>query len=258
MSTKAAVQTPELSIIIPAYQEAMRIEASLEELAAYLKQHRHTDAEVIVVVADSPDGTANLAAAKAPLFKRFRVVPAGPRAGKGRDVRIGMLEATGAYRLFMDADLATPLHHMEAVYEHIRAGDEVIIAVRDLMSSHTGAVRKFISGFGNGLVRLMLLPGIRDSQCGFKAFSARATQELFGRQTILGWGFDMELLAIARMRGYAITQIFVPDWHDKPDGTFEGAALRSAVMTLMELMTILWRRWSGRYRTITFTYRRRT
>jgi dolichyl-phosphate beta-glucosyltransferase len=89
---------PKLSIIIPAYQEAGRIEKSLDELAAYLKRHRWRNVEVVVVVADSPDGTARMAQDKANLFADFRVVNSGPKVGKGRDVRTGMMEARGDYR----------------------------------------------------------------------------------------------------------------------------------------------------------------
>lgn len=244
---------PDLSIVVPAFQEAKRIEDSLEQLATYLKRHHYQNYEVLVVVADSPDGTAKLAASKSKLFKNFRVVAAGPKQGKGRDVRTGMLEATGAYRIFMDADLATPLHHLEEVRRLIGEGKPVIIAVRDLGSSHTG-LRKLISSLGNLAVRVLLLPGVRDTQCGFKAFSAEATDELFRRQTILGWGFDMEILAIARMRGYEIAQIAAPDWSDKPDGTFEGEVGSAAIETLGELLTIVWRRLTGRYRLKHFNY----
>lgn len=240
---------PELSIVIGAYQEAARIQQSLTELAAYLKEHKHDGVEVLVVVADSPDGTAKLAEAEAKQFKNFRVVPAGPQKGKGRDIRLGMMEATGAYRLYMDADLATPLHHIEDVYHHMASGDEVIIGVRDLSSSHTG-FRKLISAGGNLLVRWLLLPRITDTQCGFKAFSAKATEELFSRQTILGWGFDMELLVIARKLGYQIATIEITEWHDQPHGTIEEAGFTLAAFeTLWELVVIAGRKWSGGYRT---------
>lgn len=243
----------DLSIIIPAYQEAVRIENTLEELAAYLKNHRYTDTEVLVVTADSPDGTAGLARAKADLFEHFRVVDAGPKVGKGRDVRTGMMEAKGAHRLFMDADLATPLHHLETMRKLAADGADVVIAVRRLTSSHTG-LRRIISGAGNLLVQVLLLPGIRDTQCGFKMFSAKAADDLFRRQTILGWGFDMEILAIARKLGYKIIQFPVPDWDDKPHGTFEGEVHSAALSTLGELLVISWRRLTGRYNHKTYNY----
>lgn len=238
---------PKLSIVIPAYQEAGRIEDTLESLANYLKKHNKIAVEVVVVVADSPDGTAQLAAAKADRFKNFRLIASGPKVGKGRDVRTGMLAAKGEYRLFMDADLATPLHYIEDVLDGMRQDAEVMIAVRDLNSSHTG-LRKLVSSMGNWLVQLLLLPGIHDTQCGFKAFSAEATEELFRRQTILGWGFDMEILGVARMLKYDIHQIPTPDWSDQPNGTFEGQVSSAALETLGELLSIVWKRWTGYYR----------
>jgi dolichyl-phosphate beta-glucosyltransferase len=244
-----------LSIIIPVYQEAARIERSLDELAAFLGQHGYQqDTEVLILVADSPDGTAKLAESKAKLFQHYRVIATGPRKGKGYQVRAGMMEAHGAYRLFMDVDLATPLHHLQTVRQRMEQGSEVIIAVRNLNSSHTG-VRRWISSLGNGLVRVLLLPGIKDTQCGFKAFSAKAAEELFRRQTIMGWGFDMEILAIARRQGYAIDQIEAPDWSDKPNGTFDGEISSAAFETLGELLTVVWRGWTGRYRHKHFSYK---
>lgn len=247
------MSSPKLSIIIPAYQESERIEETLDKLADYIKKYSLKNIEVVVVVADSPDGTASIARAKSKLFEDFKVVDAGPKVGKGRDVRTGIFEATGDYKLFMDADLATPLHHIRAVQEKIDEGADVIIAVRNLSSIHTG-LRKIISAAGNFLVQAMLLPGIPDSQCGFKAFSKEAANELFSRQTILGWGFDMEILAIARMRGYKIAQISAPDWSDKPNGTFEGEVKTAALETLGELFTIVWRKWRGVYKNKHYSY----
>ncbi len=250
-------QQPQFSIVIPAYQEASRIGRTLEELAAYLRKQGDSDTEVVVSVATSPDGTADLARSKAQLFKHFRGVDAGPKVGKGRDVRTGMMEASGHYRLFMDADLATPLHHIEEVKTLANQGAEVIIAVRNLTTSHSGwrnILRRTISSLGNVLLRTVLLPGIPDTQCGFKAFSAEATEELFRRQHVLGWGFDMEILAVARQQGYSIAQIPVPDWKDQPHSTMDGAVMRTALVTLGELCGILWRRLIGGYRHKSFTY----
>lgn len=247
------MKAPPLSIIIPAYQEATRIERSLDELAGYLKQQGDTTSEVLVVVADSPDGTAQLAEGKSGLFAHFRLIAAGPKVGKGYQVRMGMMEAKGACKLFMDADLATPLHHIEEVRELARTNADVIIAMRDLTSSHTG-LRKLVSSLGNRLVQAVLLPGISDTQCGFKAFSAEAADALFRRQTIMGWGFDMEILAIARLLKYRIVTIAAPDWQDHPEGTIGDDITAAALVTLGELLVILMRKWTGRYRHPSFHY----
>lgn len=246
---------PRLSIIIPAFQEAARIQSTLEQLAAFLKKQRYRDVEVLVVSAIGKDKTAELALAKAHLFTSFKVVAAGPRAGKGRDVRTGMMEAKGQFKLFMDADLATPLHHVQRIYDRLEQNPDIIIGVRDLRSSHQGR-RKWLSKLGNWIIRVTLLPGITDSQCGFKLFRHDVADELFGRQRILGWGFDMELLAIGRQRGYRINVIAIPDWHDQPDGTFQNDVNLAALQTLGELFIIIWRCWTGAYRHKHFSYER--
>src|ERR1700733_6644686 len=120
----------DLSIVIPAYMEAHGIAGVLADLSAFLKTRQYGNVEVIVVVADSPDGTARIAQSQAKLFSHFRVIKSGPRMGKGFQVRCGIVEARGRYRVFMDADLATPLHHLDEVYDAMEHGSKVVIAVR--------------------------------------------------------------------------------------------------------------------------------
>lgn len=243
----------DLSIIIPAYQEAKRIGGTLERLAEFLKSKDYGRVEVLVVTATSNDGTDQAALAKAKLFENFRLVDLGPRVGKGRDVRAGMFEARGRYKMFMDADLATPLVHLDDFQAVIRRGGKVAIAVRNLTASHTG-LRKLISSLGNVLVQLVLLPGVKDSQCGFKLFEAQAAEEIFSRQTVLGWGFDMEVLAIARKLGYKIEFIEASDWQDVAGGTFGNVAVTGAASTLKDLFYIKWQMVTGRYNQRSFVY----
>ncbi|HSH31532.1 MAG TPA: glycosyltransferase [Candidatus Saccharimonadales bacterium] len=243
----------DLSIIIPAYQEAKRIGGTLERLAQFLKTKDYGSVEVLVVTATSSDGTDQAALAKAKLFQNFRLVDLGPRVGKGRDVRAGIFEARGRYKMFMDADLATPLVHLDDIQAIIRRGGQVGIAVRNLTSSHTG-LRKLISSFGNVLVQILLLPGIKDTQCGFKLFEAQAATEIFSRQTVLGWGFDMEILAIARKLGYKIEFIEAPDWQDVAGGTFSNVAVTGALDTLKDLLYIKWRMITRGYNQKKFVY----
>ncbi|NBC04813.1 MAG: glycosyltransferase [Bacteroidetes bacterium] len=235
-----------LSIIIPAWKEANRIGGSLERLSAYITVLEAAETEVLVVVADSPDRTLEIAQSKSGLFKNYKVIQAGPRAGKGRDVRLAMQEAKGEYKLFMDADMATPLHHLNTVRKLMKEKADLIIGVRNLQSSHIG-LRKLISNAGNLLVRWVLGMNIRDTQCGFKAFRGSVGDDLFGVQTINGWGFDMELLAIAKQRGYSIQTIHIHDWKDVDGGTFDNTAIRGALSTLKDLLTIKWNLLTGRY-----------
>lgn len=233
----------DVSIILPAYMEAQGIAQSLDRLAAFLKTHEYGEVEVVVVVADSPDGTARIAESKSSLFQNFRVVHAGPRAGKGRDVRLGMFEAEGRYRLFMDADLATPLEHLEEVKQLVHDGTKVGIAVRDLLKIHSGFVRKCITKFGNILAQVILLPGIKDTQCGFKFFEATAAEEIFGRMTIVGWGFDLEILTVARKLGYEVDVIETPDWKDPKEagvGLAGDSAAQAALQVFTDLIRVRW------------------
>lgn len=249
----------DLTIIIPAYKEAATIGSSLIKLANFLKNRNYGVVEVLVVVADSADGTAKIAQSKASLFQHFRVVHAGPRAGKGRDVRIGIFEARGRYRLFMDADLATPLTHLDDVKRLIDEGATVGVAVRDLMKIHKGFMRKFMSSFGNIVAQIVVLPGIKDTQCGFKFFEAQAAEAIFARQTMLGWSFDAEVLKIARLLGHHIVTIEAPDWKD-PKAVGEGlvgdSPLGAAIRTFRDLFVIRWNVITHKYRQPNYTHKR--
>jgi dolichyl-phosphate beta-glucosyltransferase len=245
----------DLSIIIPTYKEQSRIGDSLVEIATYLKGFPKKT-EVIVIDANSPDQTAKIAKSKAKLFGHFRFVNDGDKQGKGKQVRDGIFEAKGRYVMFMDADLATPLKYLDDVSKSIDNNAPVSICVRDLQKTHKG-LRKFISGFGNFLVQILILPGIKDSQCGFKSFETSSAKKIFSRQTILGWGFDMEILAIAKKLGYPIELIQVPDWQDITKGSkiSGNGALKVALSTFADLLKIKRNLIFGRYKKPTFRYK---
>jgi dolichyl-phosphate beta-glucosyltransferase len=250
--------TIKLSVIIPTYNEVDRIGDTLQQLHEHFKDNLDSY-EVIVVDADSPDGTAKQAQKSAGLFKHFNIISAGPkpkkRAVKGKQVKLGMLSAKGEYVMFMDADLATPLKYLSEVENLASTNKPVGICVRDLQKSHTG-VRKLVSSFANFLVQLLILPGIKDTQCGFKAFRQDVAKQVFSRQTIVGWGFDMEVLAVARQLGYQIDTINVPDWKDVQHGETDKtklsgskfSALKAAIQTFPDLIKIKWGLMSGRYK----------
>lgn len=248
----------DLSIIIPAYMEAALIAATLDQLSDYLDRHDYGLVEVLVVVADSPDGTAKIAESRSRRFKSFRIIHAGPRVGKGRDVRLGIFEAVGHYRVFMDADLATPLQHLEEAWNGLQQGTPVMVAERKLWTIHKGLLRKLMSSFGNVAAQIILLPGIKDTQCGFKAFEGEAAIDIFGRMTMLGWSFDAEILKIARLQGYQIGVIEAPDWVDPKAhgmGLVGDSPLHAAIKTFTELWLIRWNVWTGRYRQPNYRHR---
>lgn len=252
--------TIDLSIIIPTYNEAVlvdkvpRIKRNLHLLSEYMQKHAHgASYEIIVVDADSPDGTSSVVRSLLKTIPHLTLVSAGPKPPgefiKGKQVALGFAKASGEYVMFMDADLATPLTHMQEVFGLMKANHPVGICVRDLNQSHKG-IRKFVSNLGNVLVRVVLTPGVRDTQCGFKVFRSDAASAIFSQQRVISWGFDMEAIALAHKYGYDITLIDVPDWHDIVQGSKIGgsSALKAAMQVLPDLVRIRWGLWTGKYK----------
>jgi dolichyl-phosphate beta-glucosyltransferase len=250
MPSKNPQPQPDLSIVIPAYQEERRIGRTLDELAAYLKKDKafkNKRVEVLVVSADSPDKTHETVRSKQKKFINLRLLEPGPRAGKGRDVAYGMLRAKGPAILFMDADLATPLKHLPKFYQAYQQGADVVIATRNLLKHHPNALRRLVSNGGNLLFRFAGGVWVEDSQCGFKLFSRAAARTCFSKLTILGWGFDMEVLAIAKSNRLKLKSYRVNDWVSVPEGTFTEGMIKNSLVSLMELAYIFWNRLRGKY-----------
>jgi dolichyl-phosphate beta-glucosyltransferase len=242
---------PTYSIVIPAFEEAALIVQSLQTVHDFLQsQDWLSKTEVIVVAAKGNDNTADLAKSQAHLFTFFQVIEPGPKVGKGRDVKAGVLAAKGQFIIFTDADLATPIHHCKEAFAALEEGKaDVAIGVRNLWVMHKSLSRKATSVFANWLVRLLLLPRIPDSQCGFKGFTRATAQDLFSRQTIAGWAFDMELLVIASRRRLKITKIPIKDWSDPKleQGLVGESTWQASVNTFKELLRIRKQRRKGVY-----------
>ena len=232
-----------LSIVIPAYAEARYLGGTLAAIEAW-GGARGRPYEVVVVTADAPDDTRALVRAALPRFAHTQHLEPGPKVGKGRDVRLGMLAARGEQVVFMDADLATPLDYLAPLLARLDDGADVAIGIRDLATIHADALRRFTSLASNWLVQRLILPGITDTQCGFKGFRRAAIEPLFARLVATGWGFDFEVLAQARRLGLRIDTLPVPRWKD-PKGT-AGLAGENVVLaqarTLAELGRVTWRR----------------
>lgn len=243
---------PELSIVIPAYNEGQRIAQSLSALAKFLQHSSRRNVEVLVISQDPH--THRMASLECKKHDGFSSIELKQRAGKGGAVRIGMFEATGKYKLFMDADLATPLHHLGEVFEFIDRQGEIAIAVRHIDVTHKG-LRKLISEFGNIMTRVLLTPKVPDTQCGFKVFEAEVAKQLFSRQRITSWAFDAEILAIAHQRGYKIEFIEADDWHD-PKADEEGltgdSQTKAAIEGGLNVLAIKWRLMTGQYKRVTY------
>lgn len=237
----------DLAIIIPGKNEAKRIEGSLDKLASYLKKHDLGRVHVFLIVNNTTDNTVELALNKAKNFDKLDVYDLASTKGKGYAVKVAMHKVEARYKMFMDADMATPLHHLEEFHRYMKGGTDVIIGLRNLTESHKG-LRKFISTFGNILVRVFLGLKIKDTQCGFKAFRSEVADDLFGNQRIESWGFDMELLAIAHKRGYSIQTVPIPDWQDVQGGTVSNVATQAALSTFVDLLKIKLNLLTGRYK----------
>ena len=249
-SKKPSSTHPDLTIVIPAYREAKRIGKTLDELACYLKTEKSLKTkaiEVIVVSADSPDKTHAIVLAKQKKFASLRLLKPGPKVGKGRDVQYGMLRAKGEAVIFMDADLATPLKHLPKFYLAYQQGADVVIATRNLRKHHPNYLRRLVSNGGNLLFRFAGGVWVEDSQCGFKLFSHEAAQLCFSKLTILGWGFDMEILAITAANKLKITSYRVNDWVSMPEGTFAEGMVANSLKSLGELAYIFFNRVRGTY-----------
>lgn len=227
---------PLLSIIIPAHNEERRLPGSLAQILGFLHTQSYT-AEVLVVENGSLDRTAEVARSYADRHANVRVF-IEPSRGKGRAVRRGMLEALGDYRFICDADLSMPIEQVNHFIPPALETVEVAIASREAPGAvryGEPAYRHTIGRAFNLLVRLMALPGLQDTQCGFKCFSASCARDLFAVQRLDGLGFDVEVLYIARLRRYRVIEIPIP-WYFNADSRVR--LLRDSWIMLTDLIRI--------------------
>ena len=237
------------SIIVPALEEEAVIGWTLDRLAIYLLScDALEETEVIVVTADSKDNTAKIVKDRKSHFDHFQFIEPGPKVGKGRDVQAGIMAARGDYILFTDADLATPEWHIMPAFKVLEEGSDIVIGVRNLRTIHHG-YRVLISLGANLLTRLMVLPSVPDTQCGFKAFTKQSAHDIFEKLTVMGWGFDIEVLVIARKLKLQLKKMPIRDWHDpKIDNGLVGeSSWKASVRTLKELIQIRKNRKQGIY-----------
>lgn len=242
-----------MSLILPTRIGAGRLDRTLAELAEWLP--RQSCAELIIV----DDGSEPRAATRMREFalstRGVTLLKNDRNRGKGFAVARGMLASRGRYRVFTDADLAYPLEEVSEVVRHLESGSDVVVACRVLPESRYDIspsffrylyTRHLISRAFNWVVRHVLLDGIRDTQAGLKGFTARAADLLFRRQTVQGFGFDVELLCIARDHGLRVTQMAVHYRYDHEPSTLRFT--RDAIDMLRDLGRIEWNRMRGRYR----------
>jgi dolichyl-phosphate beta-glucosyltransferase len=209
---------PQWSVVIPAFNEARRLPRYLDEIVAYFER-RADGYEVVVVDDGSGDDTVAVVEKVGIMHPAVRVLCLGENRGKGAAVCAGMRRARGAYRLFADADGATPIVEIERLERLLMGSADVAIgsrALRDPGVSIVAQAHRVAAGrIFNWLVARLGLPEISDSQCGFKAFSAAAADAIFPRVRTPGFGFDVEILLLARGAGFRIVETAV-NWTDQP------------------------------------------
>lgn len=235
-----------LSVIIPFYNEGEIIHFTLKSAEEYLNR-RNFDYEIIVISDGSRrEQVAELKEIVAG-FKNARLIDNEINHGKGYVVRQAMLEVGGDLRLFMDADNSTTIDNLDRMMPLIEKGYDVVIASIGIKGSrvvgHEPMYRRLFGKMSNLIIQILVLPGIWDTQRGFKLFTARAAETIFRRTKITGWGFDIEVLALARKFKYKIGEIPIV-WNNSSKSAVN---LWAYPGTLLETLKIRWNLWTGKY-----------
>lgn len=226
---------PFLSIVIPAHNEETRLPRALGQVFEFLEKQAFTS-EVLVVENGSIDRTMEVARGFTQSFPGLRVLQED-LPGKGRAVRRGMLEARGEYRFFADADFSMPVEQLNRFLPPA-CSCEIAIASREVAGAiryGEPAFRHFTGRVFNFWIRSLVLPGLQDTQCGFKCFRAAVAEDLFPWQTLSGWSFDVEVLAIARQRGHQIVEIGIP-WYYNPGSKL--SVFKQSLGMFMDLLRV--------------------
>ena len=238
---------PTYSIVIPAYNESARLGATLEKVLAYIRAQAW-NAEVIVVNDGSRDNTADIARTFAAKDAALRLVENPGNRGKGYSVRNGMLHARGQVVLFSDADLSSPIEEAPKLLQALEAGADIAIGSRwlraETQTRRQPLHRQLFGRIFNLLLRLTLGLKFKDTQCGFKAFKQPAVQTIFPLQRIERWGFDPEILFLARKFGFSVEEIAVAWGHS---GGARINPLLDGSRMFLEMLHIRWNDLTGKY-----------
>jgi len=237
-----------LSVIIPAYNEEKRLPKTLAEIDRYLSKQFY-EYEIIVVNDGSKDKTAEIVRNLIPIIKNLRLIDNKENNGKGYVVRQGMLEARGEFRLFTDADNSTSINQIEKIWPEFEGGQDVVIGSRDIKGAVLDPpqpwIRQIILGEGFKLFRKIIIGlwKIEDTQCGFKCFTKKATENIFPKCKINRFAFDPEILVIAKKLGYKIKEIPVY-WKNDPESKVK---FKSILKMAIDLFKIKWNSIKGVY-----------
>jgi dolichyl-phosphate beta-glucosyltransferase len=239
---------PFLSVVIPAYNEYLRIGKSLEKIRLYLNS-KDFPSELLVVDDGSTDATPELLRQAAASFPGMRVLRNEPNRGKGYSVRRGVLEASGELVLFTDADLSAPIDETDKLLDALKSsGADAAVGSRalqrELVGVHQPWFREYAGRGFNLLVRLFTGVKIRDTQCGLKLFRRPTTRRAFELQRSTGFGFDPELLFLIERLGGKLVEVPVR-WYDDP--ATKVRLLRDSSVMFLDLVRLRWRAWTGQY-----------
>ena len=244
---------PQLSVIVPAYNEEERIEAALRSMHRYLSQ-RDSSFEIIVVNDGSQDATSAVVERFQQEAPEIRLVSYEKNRGKGYAVRLGMLQAQGKFFLQNDADGATPITELDRLEKAIDDGADIAIGSRALSSSDTNVsalwYRKAMGRVFNGIVNVVAVPGIADTQCGFKLYRREAAHELFRRQHAEGFSFDVEILYLARKRDLRVIEVPV-NWENVPGSKIN--LVSDSLHMLCDVLRFRFRDLAGGYEKVSTT-----
>ncbi len=244
---EARMASPQLSIVIPAYNESARIENALERVMSCVAK-QGWDAEVLVVDDGSTDVTTDIVQHWMERYPRLHLIQNEGNRGKGYSVRNGLLQAAGEVVMFTDADLSAPMEEAELLMAAIADGADVAIGSRWMdktrQTIHQPLYRRFFGRCFNWVTRTVMGLPFKDTQCGFKAFKRPAAQVIFRLQRIERWGFDPEILFIARKLGYEIREVPVTWGHDERSRM---SYLKDGMKMLEEMAVIRTNSLAGRY-----------
>jgi glycosyltransferase involved in cell wall biosynthesis len=238
---------PELSIVIPAYNEEARLPRAFERIRDFLTARPPLVAEILVVDDGSRDGTARVVEEWRKCLPNLRLVSNGKNRGKGYSVRHGMLEARGRIALFTDADLSAPMEEADKLFAALAGADFAIgsrAVDRSLIAVHQSRYRELAGIIFNGIVRVMTGVPFQDTQCGFKAFVAKRARIVFEQQRIEGFGFDPEILFLAQRHGLRGVEVPVRWSHDPATKVH---VLHDSLRMFRDLFIIRWNCLLGRY-----------
>jgi dolichyl-phosphate beta-glucosyltransferase len=238
---------PYLSVIIPAYNEAKRLPLTLIDVERHLSRAEYSS-EIIVVNDGSSDQTAEIVKRLQNLIPNLRLINNEKNHGKGWAVRQGMIAAKGNLRLFMDADNSVSVDQFNKMIPYFRDGYEIVIGSRDVPGAKLMPpqpfYKRFIGNIGNLIIQALILRGIWDTQCGFKCFTEEAALQIFRVARVNRWGFDVEVLALAKEFGFKIKEIPVI-WADNGHSKVGLVGYWQALFDVLRVRFLLWRKKYG-------------